>query len=231
MHSHKGGWQVTCLAASRHSRAGLVAAGTAQLGKSLIPPPNIPQPTHQSRWRQRKLSHPRPAPGGCLVEEGQSWDPPAMSLNTFYDKKDITAAKSIGPVLHKHHEADGPCLKPLLPDLPALGSQAIMVMAANSPSGKCCQPLSDPTTSAGSPAGLSPNFLPQVSLRGKTDVTIPCAPRDMVVTVLELTLVLSLNHQSLCSGVTADQTPPSSLTLRPQGGSVKSYPHQRSFNS
>lgn len=46
-----------------------------------------------------------------------------MSLNTFYDKEDITAAKSIGPVLHKHNEADGLCLKPLLPDLPALGSQ------------------------------------------------------------------------------------------------------------
>lgn len=100
-----------------------VTAGTAQLVKSLLLLLNIPQLTQQSRWRQRKWSNPRPAPGGCLAEEGQSWDPPAMSLNTFYDKEDITAAKSIGPVLHKHNEADGLCLKPLLPDLPALGSQ------------------------------------------------------------------------------------------------------------
>lgn len=178
-----------------------------------------------------EIEHSQTCPRRCLAEQGQSWDPPAMSLNTFYDKKDITAAKSIGPVLHKHKEADGLCLKPLLPGSPALGSQAAVVMAANSPSGWCCQPFSDPTASAGAPAGLSPNFLPQVSLRGETDVTIPCAPHGTVVAVLELTLVLDLNHQNLSSNVTAEQTPPKALTLRPQGGSVKSYTHQRPFNS
>lgn len=32
-------------------------------------------------------------PLGCLAEEGQSRDPPAVSLNTFYDKKDITSSR------------------------------------------------------------------------------------------------------------------------------------------
>lgn len=198
------------------------------------PPPTRHPSAHTAKqMAAEEMEHSRAAPGGCLAEEGQSRDPPAVSLNTFYDKKDITAAKSIGPVLHKHKEADGLCLKPLLPRLPALGSQATTVMAVSSPSGQCSQPLSDPTASAGSPAGLSPNFLPLISFRVKTDVTIPCAPHDTVVTVLELTLVLGPNHQSLCSGVTAEQTSPhpKPLTLRPQGGSVKSYTHQRPFNS
>lgn len=191
------------------------------------PHPPTPSADTSKQMVAKEIEHSQTCPGRSLAEEGQSRDPPAVSLNTFYDKKDITAAKSIGPALHKHHEADGLCLKPLLADLPAFGSQATIVMAANSPSGQCCQPFSDPTASAGSPAGFSPNFLPWVSLREKRAVTIPRAPHDMVVTVLELTL----NHQSLCSGVTAEQLPPDPLTLRPQGGSVKSYTHQRPFNS
>lgn len=77
-----------------------------------------------------------PAAGSCFAEEGQSWDPPVLSLNTFHDGEAIAAAKSTGPMLHKHHGADGPCLKASLPNYPALGSHATIAMAANGPAGQ-----------------------------------------------------------------------------------------------
>lgn len=58
-----------------------------------------------------------PAAGSCFAEEGRSWDPPALSLNTFHDREAIiAAAKSTGPTLREHHGADGPRLEASLPD-------------------------------------------------------------------------------------------------------------------
>lgn len=108
------GWQV-CLPAGA-AEEDLSPQGTARLGKSLSPGQRLPAGTSRQTVAEETERWQSPAAGGCSAEEGQSRDPPALSLNTFHEGEAIAAAKSVGPMLHKHHGADGPCLKASLPD-------------------------------------------------------------------------------------------------------------------
>lgn len=88
----------------------------ARLGRVSPPPQRLSADTSKQTAAEETKRLQIPAAGGHFVEEGQSRDPPALSLNMFHDQEAITAAKSVRPMLHKHHGADGPCLKASLPD-------------------------------------------------------------------------------------------------------------------
>lgn len=116
---HKDRQRVTRPPASQCRGGGVVAAGRFPAWQGSAHPPTPPSQHVKPDGGRGNQAFAEPCRRRLLCGGGPVLGPPALSLNRFHDGEAVTAAKTVGPMLHKHHGADGRCLKASLPDLAA----------------------------------------------------------------------------------------------------------------
>lgn len=116
---HKDRQRVTHPPASQCRGGGLVAAGRFPAWQGSARPPTPPSQHVKPDSGRGNQAFAEPCRRRLLCGGGPVPGPPALSLNLFRDGEAVTAAKIVGLMLHKHHGADGRCLKASLPDLAA----------------------------------------------------------------------------------------------------------------